>query len=108
VVNSVLRKAQFWVAHSRDELNERQIKALNRMFDTGPEGFTGGMTNKKYQRLTGTSPATAQRDLADLVEKGCLVLAGRGPSARYELVHSIHPGGRPNSPTRGHLKLLHR
>jgi hypothetical protein len=31
-----------------------------------------GMTNKKYANLTKTSPATAQRDLADLVAKGCL------------------------------------
>jgi Fic family protein len=85
VVNAVLRKAQFWIAHSRDQLNERQVKALNRMFDTGPEGFVGGMTNSKYQHLTGASPATAQRDLADLVEKSCLVLTGSGRSARYEL-----------------------
>jgi Fic family protein len=86
VIDAVLRKAQFWMAHSRDELNERQVKALNRMFDTGPEGFAAGMTNRKYQNLTGASPATAQRDLAHLVEKGCLALTGRGPSARYELV----------------------
>jgi Fic family protein len=94
VVNAVLRKAQFWMAHSRHELNERQVKALNRMLDSGPEGFVGGMTNKKYQHLTGASPATAQRDLSDLVAKNCLELAGGGRSARYELAPTVAEQGR--------------
>jgi Fic family protein len=88
VVNSVLRKARFWMAHAHDGLNERQVKALNRLLDTGPESFVGGMTNKKYQHLTGASPATAQRDLADLAEKRCLILTGGGRSAHYEIVSS--------------------
>ncbi len=89
VVNTVLRKAQFWIAHSRDELNERHVKALNRILDAGPESFVGGMTNEKYRHLTGSRPATAQRDLADLLEKGCFVLAGRGRSAYYELATGV-------------------
>jgi Fic family protein len=48
------------------------------------------MTNKKYASLTKTSPATAQRDLAELVEKACLALTGAGRSVRYEL-----PGSAP-------------
>lgn len=55
------------------------------MFDSGPEGFVGGMTNRKYTNLTKASPATAQRDLADLVAKGSLVLVGGGRAAHYEL-----------------------
>lgn len=73
-------------------LNERQLKALNRMLDEEPGGFVGGMTNKKYVSLTKASPATAQRDLAGLVETGCLVLVGSGRGARYEL-------RLPSSPT---------
>ena len=69
-------------------LNERQKKALNVLLDAGPQGFVGGMTNKKYASLTKTSPATAQRDLAELVEKGCLVLTGAGRSVRYQLAGS--------------------
>jgi len=45
----------------------------------------GGMSNRKYASLTKTSPATAQRDLAELVEMGSLVPTGAGRSARYEL-----------------------
>jgi Fic family protein len=84
-VNRVISKARYWVRHSEVGLNERQKKALNVLLDAGPQGFTGGMTNKKYASLTKTSPATAQRDLADLVENGCLVLTGAGRSVRYEL-----------------------
>lgn len=86
VVDAVLRKARFWMTHNRKELNERQAKALNRMLDSGPKGFEGAMTNKKYQSLTKASPATAQRDLADLVAKRCLAPVGTGRAARYELV----------------------
>jgi Fic family protein len=84
-VNRVVSKAQYWVRHAEVILNERQKKALNVLLDAGPQGFVGGMTNKKYASLTKTSAPTAQRDLAELVEKGCLVLAGAGRSVRYEL-----------------------
>jgi Fic family protein len=84
-VRRVVGKARYWVRQAPVTLNERQKKALNVLLDAGPEGFVGGMTNKKYASLTHTSPATAQRDLADLVEKGCLVAAGAGRSVRYEL-----------------------
>jgi Fic family protein len=84
-VTRVISKAQFWMRQADVALNERQKKALNVLLDAGPQGFTGGMTNKKYASLTKTSPATAHRDLAELVEKGCLVLSGAGRSVRYEL-----------------------
>jgi Fic family protein len=84
-VNRVVAKAQYWARHAHVTLNERQKKALNLLLDAGPQGFVGGMTNKKYASLTKTSPATAQRDLAELVKKECLVLTGAGRSVRYEL-----------------------
>jgi Fic family protein len=84
-VNRVISKARYWVRRADVAVNERQKKALNVFLDAGPQGFTGGMTNKKYASLTKTSAATAQRDLADLVEKGCLVLTGAGRSVRYEI-----------------------
>jgi Fic family protein len=84
-VRRVVGKAKYWVRHANLTLSERQKKALNVLLDAGTGGFVGGMTNKKYASLTRTSPATAQRDLAQLVEKGCLVLVGAGRSVRYEL-----------------------
>jgi Fic family protein len=85
-VQRVLAKARYWIQHAQKALNERQKKALNAMLDTGPVGFVGGMTNKKYARLTKISPATAQRDLAQLVQLECLRIEGAGRGARYELV----------------------
>jgi len=85
LVAAVVEKARFWMQHAQSEFNERQRKALNRMLEAQPGGFVGGMTNRKYANLTKTSPATAQRDLARLVEAGCLVLKGSGRGARYEL-----------------------
>lgn len=66
-------------------LNERQGKALLRMFREGPEGFRGGLSAGEYSNMTGASPATATRDLADLVEKGALVREGERRHARYRL-----------------------
>ena len=81
----VLAKARFWMRHGQSRLNVRQQKALNALLDAGPDGFVGGMTNKKYAHLNRVSPATAQRDLADLAVRGVLKAQGGGRSARYEL-----------------------
>jgi Fic family protein len=67
------------------QLNERQEKALLRMFREGPDGFKGGLTAGKYDIITGASPATVTRDLADLVDKGALVRTGERRHARYDL-----------------------
>jgi Fic family protein len=85
MLDRVTRKARFWVRHSQDPLSDRQRKALNLMLDTGPEGFVGGMTNRKYSHLTKISPATAQRDLSELVALKCLSPVGAGRAVRYEL-----------------------
>jgi Fic family protein len=67
----------------RGQLNERQEKALLRMLREGPEGFKGGLSAGNYATITGTSPATATRDLADMVAKGALTRAGERRYARY-------------------------
>jgi Fic family protein len=84
-VERVLAKARFWMRHGQSRLNVRQHKALNTLLDAGPGGFVGGMTNKKYAHLNHVSPATAQRDLADLADRGILRAQGGGRSVRYEL-----------------------
>ena len=67
------------------QLNERQKKALLRMFEEGPEGFRGGLSAGKYSTITGASPATATRDLGDLTEKCALVREGEKKGVRYTL-----------------------
>lgn len=78
VVATTLAKARFWLRFQSVAFNERQKKALNRLLDAGPDGFEGEMTTRKYVGLTRASRATAYRELADLVEKGCLVPTGQG------------------------------
>lgn len=69
----------------RGQINERQQKALLRIFREGPEGFKGGLSAGNYSTITGASPATTTRDLADLVEKGALFRTGERRHARYGL-----------------------
>lgn len=69
----------------KGELNERQTKALLRMFREGPEGFQGGLSAGKYAAITGASPATTTRDLSDLVLKAALTREGELRHARYRL-----------------------
>ena len=69
----------------RGEVNGRQEKALLRILREGPEGFKGGLSAGNYATITGASPATATRDLADLVGKGALVRSGERRHARYAI-----------------------
>lgn len=83
VVDHTLVKARFWLEHGNMALNERQRKVLNVLLDAGPGGFDGGMSTKKYENLTGTSRATASRELIDLEASGLLQQVGGGRSTRY-------------------------
>jgi Fic family protein len=70
----------------RGKINDRQQKALLRMMKEGPDGFKGGLSAGNYATITGATPATTTRDLADLVEKGALDRTGERKHARYALV----------------------
>jgi Fic family protein len=67
------------------QINERQQKAILRMFREGPEGFKGGLNAGNYSTITGASPSTTTRDLTDLVEKGALTRTGERKHTRYAL-----------------------
>ena len=69
----------------RGEINERQEKAIIRLFDAGPDGFTGGLSAKNYMTITGATSATTTRDLSDLVTKRGLKRTGERKSTRYWL-----------------------
>ncbi len=85
-VSRVLVKARFWLRHQGTSLNDRQRKVLNRLLDAGPGGFEGGITTRKYSSLTRVSRATAYRELADLMAKGCLdPVGGGGRSHAYAI-----------------------
>jgi Fic family protein len=67
------------------KINPRQEKALIKMFESGPNGFTGGLSAENYIAMTKASRATATRDLADLVAIGALVRTGELRHTRYWL-----------------------
>ena len=87
VVLDASEKAQFRLRAAQCHTNPRQSKVLERLLDAGHigsgGGFLGGMTTEKYARITGTSKATATRDLTDLLAKGLLRVEGVGKATRY-------------------------
>jgi Fic family protein len=86
LLSNVMLKARFWKHYTQTKLKERQSKVLNRLLDAGPGGFEGGVTNRKYAGMAHVSRATAQRELADLVQKGVLRSnPGGGRSTSYDL-----------------------
>ena len=79
-----LQKIRFFERFS-EQLSPIQEKALRKMWEAGPQGFTGGMTTKKYRRIHRVSAATASRDLHRLVKFGALEQRGAGRSTHYLL-----------------------
>ena len=75
----------------RGQMNERQEKALLRMFKEGPGRIQRRTHAGKYATITGASPATATRDLVDLVEKGALVRVGELRHTRYQVGVPLKP-----------------
>ena len=79
-----LKKIIFLNNHALN-LNEREQKVVNKMLEAGLDGFEGGMTAKKYMKITKSSKATATRDLQHLTELGVFNSKGNGRNIHYEL-----------------------
>ena len=99
--DNTMKRLDFYVAKARlyqrlrGKLNDRQDKAIVRMFQEGIDGFKGGLSAENYITITGTSRATATRDLQDLVEKGALCKTGELRHTRYSLnLDSLNLGDR--------------
>lgn len=82
-INFIIKKAA-WFDKYESVLNERQLKVIKRMLQEGVYGFEGGMSAKKYMTMTGTSKATATRDLQELQKLHIFRKIGAGRSVRYE------------------------
>lgn len=82
IVEKVMAKHTFWIEHKEEQLNDRQIKIINMLFD----GFTGKLTSSKYAKINKCSQDTALRDIQDLMEKQILHKEeGGGRSTSYAL-----------------------
>ena len=84
IIKFTLQKVSFLDKY-KTVINERQNKAILKMFETGISGFEGGITSKKYVSINRTSRATATRDLQDLFEKQVLRKKGEGRNVSYDL-----------------------
>lgn len=84
-IRTALDKNRYWaeVLGGFPSLSAAQRKALNKMYDAGPEGFANGISTEKYVNLTGVSRATAYRELTQLAEWGLLNKTGQGRGTRY-------------------------
>ena len=61
------------------------------MLREGPGGVAGGLSAGNYATITGASPATVTRDLADLTGKGVLRRTGQKRYARYHPTIPLRP-----------------
>ena len=84
LIDFLIEKTKFY-DRAKGQLNARQDKVIRRLFREGIDGFKGGLSAENYISITGTSRATATRDLQDLVEKGILIKTGELKSTRYHL-----------------------
>ena len=81
-IGNVLRKARYWDRFSGVEINERQRKVINRLWD----GFDGKLTTSKWAKICHCSQDTALRDINDLISKGMLTRGEEGGrNANYTL-----------------------
>ncbi|NJB87087.1 Fic family protein [Lewinella marina] len=84
LVTFTLRKHEYLTAVG-NQLSDHERKAIGKMLEAGPSGFQGGMTTKKYMRITRVSQPTAARALKRLSLIGALLQRGRGRATHYVL-----------------------
>ena len=84
----IIDKTIFWDKYRDSNLNARQTKVLNRILDVGVENFLGDLSKKNYIKIADTTSSTASRDIAGLLELGCIerVEATQGRNIRYVVV----------------------
>lgn len=82
IVRHTVEKGIYWEKFRSMEINERQRKIINRLWD----GFDGKLTSSKWAKICHCSQDTALRDIHDLINKGMLRDSGeKGRSANYLL-----------------------
>ena len=83
-IESTLQKKKYWDRHHAVDINARQRKLVEMLWD----GFEGKLTTSKWAKIAKCSQATALRDIQDLLEKALLQKATEGGrSTYYELKH---------------------
>lgn len=86
IVDLTLQKAEYWEKFRMVDVNERQRKIINRLWD----GFEGKLTSSKWAKICGCSQDTALRDINDLIAKGMLRNSGEGGRSSNYILTDIH------------------
>jgi Fic family protein len=84
LVGFLVAKSKFFIRYN-EQLNERQLKVLLRVFEEGIEGLQGGLSAANYKTISSTSSATVTRDLQELVSIKALNKTGELKHTRYFL-----------------------
>ena len=84
LLDFILAKGKFYRMYEAS-LNERQKKVIDRIFEEGVEGFSGGLSAKNYKTISNATDSTATRDLQKLVELGAMKKKGERKGTRYQL-----------------------
>ena len=84
-IDIIIQKTKFWDRAREYPLNQRQLKALNKILDKGIKNFEGGLSTKKYASMTNTSTPTAKRDITQLLNYGLIeqIEGTAGRNVRY-------------------------
>lgn len=81
IEGSLANKA-YWDYFRGEEINERQRKVVNKLWD----GFNGKLTSSKWAKMCHCSQDTALRDIQSLISRGMLVESPEGGrSKNYRL-----------------------
>jgi Fic family protein len=83
----IVEKTTFWDKYRNHDLNARQIKVLNKILDMGAENFQGALSKKKYMTISDSASTTASRDIAQLLDIGCIrqIEGTKGRNVRYKI-----------------------
>lgn len=84
----IVQKTGFWDKYRGYDFNPRQTKVLNKILDMGAENFQGSLSKKKYMAIADAASTTASRDIAELLEIGCIrqIEGTQGRNVRYEII----------------------
>ncbi len=83
-IELLIRKGKL-LQEYQQQLNDRQVKVLKKLFEAGLDGFEGGLSAKNYMTINDCAPSTATRDLQHLVELKILNKRGELKATRYYL-----------------------
>ena len=89
LTNFTIKKVRFFDEFN-SQINSRQKKMIIKMFDSGKDGFVGGMTAKKYMGITGAPKATATRDLNSLNKLGVFPYLGEARNVNYQVMKDLY------------------